>query len=263
MPIIKQLWIYPIKSCRGVALDDVALLASGLEHDREMMIVNASNGRFVTQRSDSVLATISVALAGGNVILYHEKHGKCQIQKQYTQAVASTVWSRQVPAFDQGDDAAHFLSQIIGREVRLLATRPIDTLNAERQILFQDGRALHILTEATLRHVSQQLPNVDIDARRFRPNIVIGDNDLDTPPLSAFAEDNWQSIHTPSVTLAKEKLCERCNIPNINPDNLSIDKAVLKYLVTHRKINGKPCLGINARSEKLGRLAVGDSVSID
>ncbi len=38
---ITALRIYPLKSCRGIALDKATLLASGLEHDREMMIIDS------------------------------------------------------------------------------------------------------------------------------------------------------------------------------------------------------------------------------
>lgn len=261
MPVITQLWVYPIKSCRGVALSSATLLPSGLQHDREMMIVDADSGQFVTQRSDTILATIDVALDGESVILQHGKKGEIRLQKQFDTPVMASVWNRQVPAFDQGDNVADFLSAVIGRRVRLLATRPSDTLTAARCILFQDGRAIHILTEATLNHVRQHLPEISIDARRFRPNIVIGENDSAHKSLPAFAEDYWQQVHTPFTTLAIEKLCERCNVPSINPENLCIEHAVHNYLSTHRLINGKLCLGVNGRGAKLGRLQVGEAVS--
>ncbi len=81
---ITALRIYPLKSCRGISLNEAALLASGLEHDREMMIVD-SQGHFVTQRGDAVLATIAVALAGHSVTISCQGHS-VTFNKQYTQA---------------------------------------------------------------------------------------------------------------------------------------------------------------------------------
>lgn len=260
MPVISQLWVYPIKSCQGVAVDSVNLLSSGLEHDREMMIVNADNGRFVTQRSDSVLASIAVSLNKESVILQHAEQGELRFEKTFQVVKSAKVWSRQVPAFDQGDKVAEYLSGIIGCAVRLLATRPTDTLNAERRILFQDGHAVHILSEASLNQVRKSLPAIDIDARRFRPNIVVDNGEGEI--LAAFAEDSWQHLHTPFTALAVEKLCKRCNVPSINPDNLSVESAVQKYLLAHRMMHGIPCLGVNACGAKLGQLSIGETVTI-
>jgi len=36
---ISQLWIYPLKSCRGIRVDSAQLSAFGFEHDRIYMLV--------------------------------------------------------------------------------------------------------------------------------------------------------------------------------------------------------------------------------
>lgn len=262
MLAITQLWVYPIKSCQGVSLNHVDCLPSGLRHDREMMIID-ERGRFVTQRSDAILAHIEVALPDETHVELGFSGRRLRFAKQYQQAVSAEVWRREVPGFDQGDAVADFLSQIIGRSVRLIATRPLDTQSAEKQILFQDGQALHILSEASLAHAQQQLPHVDIDARRFRPNIVIGEVKPrdDTSAISAFAEDNWHSIDTPTTAITISKLCERCNIPSIHPDTLTVDKAVGAYFKTHRMIERRPMFGVCGGSVLGGQLSVGDKIT--
>lgn len=47
---IKELIVYPIKSCKGIRLDSVKLAKTGLLHDRLFMLANASDGKFVSQR---------------------------------------------------------------------------------------------------------------------------------------------------------------------------------------------------------------------
>lgn len=253
---ISQLWVYPIKSCQGVSISQTTLLPSGLQHDREMMIID-TKGQFVTQRSDAVLATIVVDLVTEGIRISHDQNTLI-INPRFDKPLNTTVWRRQVPAYDQGDAASDFLSNLIGRRVRLVATRPSDTLTAERGILFQDGQAIHLLTEASLRHAQQHLPDIDVDARRFRPNIVIADNG----ELSPFAEDHWQTILTPGCALAVEKLCERCNIPTINPDTLTVNTVVSDYFNRYRLIGGRPMFGICGRGAKLGQLRVGDSITV-
>lgn len=254
---ISQLWIYPIKSCQGISLPEATLLPSGLQHDRCMMIID-EKGQFVTQRSHPVLATISVALMGNALQLSHNNLS-ISFTPDYTQAINTAVWQRNVPAFDQGNAVAHFLSTVIEQPVRLVATRPADTLTAQKSILFQDGQAIHLITEASLQHAQSHLTDYDMDARRFRPNIVIADSDN---TLAAFAEDYWQTVQTDFTAIRINKRCERCNIPSIHPDTLTTDAAVNHYLQTHRLIDGKPLFGICGTGTKLGKLRVGDAVHI-
>ncbi|OTP70765.1 putative iron-sulfur binding protein [Caballeronia sordidicola] len=42
MPNISNLYVYPIKSCAGVALNRARLQLSGLEYDRSWMVTDTS-----------------------------------------------------------------------------------------------------------------------------------------------------------------------------------------------------------------------------
>ncbi len=224
-----------------------------------MMIVDET-GKFVTQRSDKILAHIDVILVDETRVLLTFNQDRVIFEKQYLHPVDSTVWKRNVPAFDQGDEVANFLSQVIGRKVRLLATRPVDTLNAQKNILFQDGQAVHLLTEFSLNHIQQLLPDYEIDEQRFRPNIVIGASSPDEQ-CEAFMEDNWQQVSTSNTELVITKLCERCAIPSINPKTLDKERAVDHYFKEYRMINKKPMFGVCGKATKLGKLRVGDKIN--
>jgi MOSC N-terminal beta barrel domain/Tetracyclin repressor-like, C-terminal domain len=54
---VAALFVYPVKSCAGIALDRAALGPRGILHDREFMLVDAM-GRFITQREQPRLALI-------------------------------------------------------------------------------------------------------------------------------------------------------------------------------------------------------------
>ena len=56
--------IYPVKSCRGIALDAATLGDTGLSDDRHWMMVRP-NGRFVTQRELPRMALIGTAVDAG------------------------------------------------------------------------------------------------------------------------------------------------------------------------------------------------------
>lgn len=260
--IITQLWVYPIKSCQGIALSSVDLLRSGLRYDREMMIVDDS-GRFVTQRSEAILAHIGVVLPSDEQVTVTYNGASFTFEKSYTAPASAEVWRRNVPAFDQGDDVADFLSEMIGRQVRLLATRPTATVHSEKPILFQDGQSVHILTEFSLQHAQQMLSEYDIDVRRFRPNIVIGaENSSADSQHTAFIEDTWESVRTEHVEFSISNLCERCAVPTINPQTLDKEKAVNDYFRQYRLVDKKPVFGVCGNATKLGKLSVGDKVSV-
>ncbi len=253
---ITQLWVYPIKSCQGVQVEQIELLPSGLKDDRSMMIVD-EKGRFVTQRSDAILAHIGVALYGDEITLSYQEDS-CSFSRQYQHKAQATVWKREVPAFDQGDVVADFLSKVIGKKVRLLATRPSDTENCDSPVLFQDEQAVHLISEASLADAQAHIPDFPIDARRFRPNIVVKDSENNLP---AFAEDAWKHVQTQSCSVILNKPCERCNIPNINPDTLTAEKAVGDYLNTYRRFEGRPIFGVCGGVENVGTLKVGDEMT--
>ncbi|HJK92730.1 MAG TPA: MOSC N-terminal beta barrel domain-containing protein, partial [Polyangiaceae bacterium LLY-WYZ-15_(1-7)] len=64
MPLrLAELWVYPVKSCRGVRLPAAMATARGLEGDRRWMLVDPA-GRFVSQRTEPALALVGVALEG-------------------------------------------------------------------------------------------------------------------------------------------------------------------------------------------------------
>lgn len=60
MPKLSQINIYPIKSCKGVSVQSVALSESGLAYDRAWMIVADATGKILTQRQRPQLALVSV-----------------------------------------------------------------------------------------------------------------------------------------------------------------------------------------------------------
>ncbi|GJW92342.1 zinc finger, CCHC-type containing protein [Tanacetum coccineum] len=58
---VKSIFIYPIKSCRGISLSQAPLSSTGFRWDRQWVVVN-SKGRACTQRVDPKLALVEVEL---------------------------------------------------------------------------------------------------------------------------------------------------------------------------------------------------------
>src|SRR3989338_7324188 len=58
---VTRLFLYPIKSCRGIAVQTTHLHPMGFDFDRRWMLVDDANV-FITQRTHPRLATISVVM---------------------------------------------------------------------------------------------------------------------------------------------------------------------------------------------------------
>ena len=70
MPILSQLYIYPIKSLGGIALNRANVTRRGLQFDRRFMLVD-SNNSFITQRIQPQMALFRTAIEDGKLIVYH------------------------------------------------------------------------------------------------------------------------------------------------------------------------------------------------
>src|SRR5688500_10917629 len=65
---VVDLFVYPIKSCGGIAVESAEVDAFGIRNDRRWMVVDAE-GRFLTQRTVPLLATIRAGISDGVISL--------------------------------------------------------------------------------------------------------------------------------------------------------------------------------------------------
>jgi uncharacterized protein YcbX len=215
-PVIGGLYIYPVKSAAGIACDSVQLGAHGLLHDREWMIVDSA-GRFLTQREEARLALLGTAildtslrltLPSGATLTLPLAHGGERAEVQ--------VWNSRCGAFDAGSDAAAFISDWLGRPLRLVRfdTSRLRLSNRDwtdgREVstLFSDGYPLLVLSRASIADLAARVGH-DLPVERFRPNVL-----LDGVP--AYGEDAVSRLGIGPVTLQLTKACTRCAITTID-----------------------------------------------
>lgn len=114
-----------MKSLGGVALEKAILTPTGIKYDREWMLVNET-GKFVSQRSYPILATIQVELTELNLVLKNtlgdagpniQSTVKVPLNLENDNTLSTSmevsVWSSHCQGIDQGDEVANWLSQII------------------------------------------------------------------------------------------------------------------------------------------------------
>src|SRR5205085_690378 len=125
MATLAALYCYPVKSCRGIALQEALLDARGIRHDREFLVVDDQD-RFLTQRTTPTLALIQTALTESALALGYAGKGEVTIPLEMSASPKPparrhvTVWQDTLLADDMKDEPAAWLSDVLGQSCRLM-----------------------------------------------------------------------------------------------------------------------------------------------
>lgn len=215
---IDSLFVYPVKSCAGIALQRAEVTARGLRYDREWMVVSPQ-GRFLSQRDTPRLALVHTAFDEHSLILSAPGLPRFAVPLMRDPQAAHaevTVWSDTVLATDEGDAAASWFGEHLGRDVRLVRfddsrRRPTDpawSQGLDGTAAFADGYPVLVISRASLGELNSRLPKA-LPIDRFRPNVLL-DGCL------PYAEDRIAALAVGAVKLRLVKPCTRCSIPTID-----------------------------------------------
>jgi uncharacterized protein YcbX len=220
---LTDLHVYPIKSCRGIALESARLAATGLADDRHWMLVRP-NGRFVTQRELPRMALVTTALNATGLTLHAPGMSAIEVSRQAGgESRAVTVWKFDGRGIDCGDSAAAWVSQYLETPLRLVrfdvhaprVCSPDWTGDTQAFTEFSDGYPILVISRASLGELNSRLPKA-LPMERFRPNLVIDGVD-------AYDEDRMHELRAGPVTLRIVKPCARCSITTTDQQRGAVD----------------------------------------
>jgi len=260
---VTGLFVYPVKSCAGTALQEAKLGARGIEHDREFMVVGPDH-RFLTQRELPRLALIRPHLEDGRLRLAAPDYAAIELAPGDTGArYEVAVWRDTVCAVDQGDAVAEWFSSFLGTGVRLVrmprdVVRRVDPAYAPRitdQLGFADGYPALLISEESLEDLNGRLAE-PLPMNRFRPNIVLRGSGI------PFAEDTWAKISIGSVPFDVVKACARCVTTTTDQRTAARGAEPLVTLATYRRVPRGVLFGQNLVHAAEGTLRVGDEVTV-
>jgi len=274
---ITHLFVYPVKSMKGIALERSELTAYGLSHDRRFMVVR-SNGRFVTQRELSKLALIETGLDGDGVLLARPGKGSITVpfNRADGQPISSKVWKDHCETTDQGEEISRWLTQALESEtpLRLVTMNPQFRrslhqsvhLGSETSTFFADAAPYLVTNQSSLDALNSELAAKGLDTvpmNRFRPNVVV--NGLDQ-----FAEHRVSRISADKYAFEFRYPCERCVVPTINQDTGEKHPQMQPYKtlagVNHMPDNEKAAaFGENAilKTGERESVSVGDRLTVE
>lgn len=281
---ISELWRYPVKSMRGERISESDVTEAGLVGDRAYAVIDAESGKVGSAKHPRLW---------GDLL-------KCDARYLSTPAgpTPGTIAIRLPEGSETGSedpDVDRRLSDLLGRPVRLTATAPEgnsylavwpddvvpDEYLAQVAVpgeeeegtltelanavaappgTFFDVAALHIITQATLRGLSELQPASRFEACRFRPNVVL---EGDVPP---FVENDWAGA---DIRLGSDVVASviiqtmRCIMTTLPQGPLPRDKETLGTVSRHNRVDipglGRwSCAGAYAGVGSAGHLATGD-----
>lgn len=251
---LDEIHIYPVKSCRRVALQNIAVAATGLAGDRMWQVVD-DDGNPVTQRERRILATVQPELIDGGLRLSAQGHGSIQLpDPTITDVTVTSMLGQQVEAADGGDDVAQWFSDLLGAPSRLAGITkttqhnlPLEVDPTGRPITFVDAAPVLFTNKASLRRL-QSRASESFDMTRFRPNLTIDAG-------QAWSEDTWPSCEIGAAQLTGLVPWPRCTVPQIDQETTERHKEPARILKAHRW-----CSDASALSEPLRSYVEGSSL---
>jgi len=265
---VSMLYCYPVKSCRGISLDEAIISEMGIKYDRQWMVIN-EDGSFVAQRGDA-----STGATGIKSMCLIEP----QILKDYLFLTAPAmaplllplagydgieksvhIWESTCMGIDQGDEAAQWFSEFLSREipgnyrlVRMPDNGNRITEKGNDKVAFADAYPFLLTSEETLKHLNGLMDEV-LPMNRFRPNIVFrGGVPLD--------EDTIGSFKINGIDFIGIKRCGRCPITTINQLTGETGKEPLRTLASYNKKGNNVYFGMYLTHSGTGIVKPGDKL---
>lgn len=220
---VTSIHVYPVKGCKGIALQSATFGPRSLKYDRHWIIIDAE-GNKITQREEPRLALIQTAIQDDTLTLSAADRGRTHIDINTIPEKPRNVdvWGDDAPGLVERAEASQWLSDFLRQPVTLLRfdeTKRRDVVeewgggDSKAHIAFNDCLPILVTNQSSLDALNdwrteQGLAPSPMD--RFRPNIVVAG-------ASPWKEDDWEAIKTQSgVHLDFTRPCSRCQVTNVD-----------------------------------------------
>jgi uncharacterized protein YcbX len=279
-PKISELYIYPIKSCGGILLEEACIDEFGFEFDRNWILAEYKSGNWemITQRTFSKLVLVRplVKKVQDEIVLLVNAPGmeELMVSLQEGVSVTITVWDDKVMGIIQSKESCEWFSRYLGiacslfhkdkKSVRSLIPKHTpnkELFSHEPQTAFADGFPFLLLSEASVEEFKRLHPEPNvITTKTFRPNIVISGVD-------AYAEDSYLEFTVNGTTFYGVARCTRCTMTNNNTITGIPGSETLKLLQKTRRVDPgakyEGCMGMNVIQSEVGTtIRVGDPILV-
>ncbi len=263
---IGTLYRYPVKSMMGEELNAVWVGGKGIVGDRLFAISDPTTGKIASAKNPSKWP---------NLFSFHAAY-TAPLENAQIPSVRITLPDGDTVLSDAAD-LNDVLSYTFGKPVRLLNGAPasgtleeywpdIEGLPKRDEVTdeampaetFFDLAMVHILTTATLDELRRLYPQGRVEARRFRPNLIIAT----APELTGFVEKDWVGKVLAIGDQVRFKItgpCPRCVMTTLAQADLPKDAEILKTALKHNNAQ----VGIYASVLQGGKIRRGDIARLE
>ncbi|XP_015687403.1 mitochondrial amidoxime reducing component 2-like [Protobothrops mucrosquamatus] len=188
---VAGLFIYPVKSCRGVAVKRAEMTRLGLGSEKlrdRFWTVIKENGQMVSAKSIPRMVLISVSYEDDYLILNAPGMKTLRIPVELPQT--NSIWNctrygLQTQGRDCGDEAAEWITtflniqpyRLVHYETNMVSRKPSDLLPAflpKDEVAYAEGSPILLISEGSLNDLNTRLEK-KASMTIFRPNIVVKD----------------------------------------------------------------------------------------
>lgn len=269
---VAVIWRYPVKSMLGEQLPEGRLTAQGLAGDRSHAVLDRATGRVGSAKNPrlwrGLLAmtargaedAVAITLLDGTVVAGDDSGLGEVLSRELQRPVAlvseraaGAAIDRSVPeaVLDSGPDA-----EVPTEELTLAAESPGAT--------FVDYAPLHLITTGTLMRIAALSARGDVEAVRYRPNLVIKTS------AGGFVENGWVGGLVEigaDVVLRVIVPTPRCAVPSLAHGDLPADAEAVRTPFRHNRLAvldmaETGCAGVYAQILRAGAVREGDEVRL-
>ena len=267
---------YPVKSTLGERVTAGEVTERGLAGDRTHAVLDSTTGRVASAKNPRLWqgllamssratdaapgASVSITLRDGTVISSSDPSVDDVLSREFQRPVnllaqrpAGATIERAVPeaVLDAGADA-----EVPLVEVTLGAQTPGAT--------FVDYAPLHLITTGTLDRLGALSPNGEVEAARYRPNIVV------ETTATGFVENHWVDalLEIGDHVLLRVVLpTPRCAVPGLAHGALPRNPDAVRTPFQHNRLvaldeGDTGCAGVYAQVLQPGTIRHGDPVRL-
>lgn len=207
------------------------------------------DGDFVSQRKVPELALVVPVIGSGSITLTAPGMDDTELaldsRREGERLVTATVHGNAVTGQLVGEEMDAWFTELLagyGRRerFRLLRTREQSPRvlkeryrrpDASNTFAFADGSPMLLASESSLERLNGELDE-PVPMNRFRPNIVVGGEDLEP-----YAEDRWTLIRIGALRTYVVKPCARCVVTDVDQETARVGKAVRRALTTRAGVS--------------------------
>ena len=227
---VAGLFRYPVKSMASESLEAIDVGWNGLAGDRRWAFVRGG-----LERSGFPWLTI------------RERPEMWHYQPRFEDASdpERSVTMVRTPEGQDFDVVDPLLAQELGHDARVIK---------QGRGIF-DTMPLSLITTQTIAALGASV-GANLEARRFRPNLLIESLDGGDAPEDAWVGD---VLRIGGMRMRVDKRDKRCVVINVDPVTTMRDQSILRSVAQERQ----SCLGVYGNVVEPGRVSLGDPVTIE